>query len=675
MSKHIISSLLILFAISHVACAQQESDWVRYYNEMLTADDIEAENWDDVYSLLCDMEQHPIDLNHAAPEDLEQMPFLTAAQVEDICEYLYMYGGMKTYGELQMIKSLDGPRRRLLQCFTYLGSDDGSRHFPSAANIARYGRHEIVATGKVPFYTRKGEDDGKYLGDRYKHSLRYTFSYGDYVKIGLSGAKDAGEPFFKGRNSWGYDSYSAYVQLKRLGRIDALVVGDYKLSFGMGLVVNSGFNLGKLSMLSNLGRSTNSIRGSSSVYGTNNFRGVGATVRLCRPLTLSAFASYRKADGTMNKDSMSISALSTSGYHRTESEMAKKHNTALTDAGANISYRAGGLHCGLTAMYSHVSPRLSPNTSFLYRWNYPSGSDFLNVGVNYGYTRYFLALNGETAINKDARVATVNSLSATFSERLSAMVLQRFYSYRYTSLHGNSFAEGGRVQNESGVYVGLRWQCLPRLSLMAYTDYAYFAWPRLQASLSSHTWDNMLQAVYARDKWSLSARYRLKIKERDNAGKTALTDCTEHRGRLMLTVEPAGALALKTQIDLARTTYLQTDNGYAVSQSLTFAPVAHAGAAPCMSLHASFTYFNSDGYNSRLYVYERGMLYSFYVPSFFGEGIRYTVMAKAAVTKRLSMAVKIGVTDYFDRASIGSGNQMIPSSSQTELDLQVKWRI
>lgn len=671
--KRIISSVLFLLSL-HFACAQQDSEWVRYYNTIATIDDIEAENWEDAYNVLCEMEEHPIDLNRAAPEDLEQMPFLTAVQIEELCEYLYMYGGMKTFGELEMIKSLDAVRRKLLQCFTYLGNTEDEKRFPSASQIARYGRHEIIATGKVPFYERKGQINGKYLGDKYKHSLRYTFSYGDYMKIGFTGSKDAGEPFFKDRNNLGYDSYSAYVQLKHLGPVDVVVLGDYKLSFGMGLVVNSDFNLGKMSMIANLGRASNTVRGNASTYGINRFRGAAATLRLARPLALTAFVSHRKVDATMNKDSMSVSTIVTSGYHRTETEMAKKNNTAMTDAGANISYRADGMHLGLTALYTHIAPRLSPNTSSLYRMYYPSGSDFFNAGVNYGYTHHLFAVSGETAMNDGGRLATVNSVSANFSDNLSASVLQRFYSYKYTALHANSFASGGRVQNESGIYAGINWNCLSHLSLMAYTDFAYYAWLRSNASVSSHAWDNMLQATYLRKRWSLSARYRLNIKERDDKDKKYLISYIEHRSRLTLTTEPLDILQTKTQVDFARVTYLQTDNGYAATQMVTLTPCVYADKTPWLTLHASLTYFNSDSYDSRLYVYERGMLYSYYIPSFYGEGLRYTFMAKANVRKRLTISAKVGVTDYFDRPAIGSSYQMIDASSQTELDVQVKYK-
>ena len=665
---------LALWASLPAAYAQQDNEWLRYYNEIALIDDVETEGWEDSYNLMCEMAEHPINLNRATAEDLEQMPFLTASQIEDICEYLYMYGSVRSFAELKMIRSLDTPRRKLLECFTYLGTGEEGNGFPSVGKILKYGQHEIIATGKVPLYTRKGESDGKYLGDRYKHSLRYTFNYGNYMKLGVIGSKDAGEPFFTNGNSGGYDNYGAYLQLKKLGCADVVVLGDFKLSFGMGLVVNSCFNLGKLSMISNLGRASTGIRGSVSSYGMDKFRGGAVMFRLGSNITVSAFASHRKVDATLSKDSLTITSIVTSGYHRTASEMAKKNNTGLSDAGANISWRNSGFHLGLTTIYSHLDRRLQPNTAYLYRTHYPAGTDFMNTSISYGYRHRTVTVNGETAMDNNGHIATVNSLSANISGSLAAMVLQRFYSYRYSTLHGRSFAEGGRVQNESGIYGGLSWQCLRRLTLMAYTDYAYFAWPRMQASQSSHSWDNMVQALYSQEHWSLSARYRLRIKERDNEDKTALTNQSEHRARMMLTINPSKCLSLKTQADMARVKYLQTDRGYAVSQMATLGNTAATASALSWSLHASITYFHSDTYNSRLYVYERGPLYSFYVPSFYGEGIRYTLMAKAQLRKQLTLTAKLGVTNYFDRTVIGSGTQTIDGSSQTDLDIQLRWK-
>ena len=82
-----------------------------------------------------------------------------------------------------------------------------------------------------------------------------------------------------------------------------------------------------------------------------------------------------------------------------------------------------------------------------------------------------------------------------------------------------------------------------------------------------------------------------------------------------------------------------------------------------------------DDYESRLYLYERSVLYNFSSLMLYGKGIRYWLMARANLGKSLLLTAKIGITDYFNRNQIGSSYQLIDGSSQTDLDLQLRWRI
>jgi hypothetical protein len=40
----------------------------------------------------------------------------------------------------------------------------------------------------------------------------------------------------------------------------------------------------------------------------------------------------------------------------------------------------------------------------------------------------------------------------------------------------------------------------------------------------------------------------------------------------------------------------------------------------------------------------------------------------------LTLTAKLGVTDYFDRSTIGSSYQQIDASAQTDLDIQIMWK-
>ena len=64
--------------------------------------------------------------------------------------------------------------------------------------------------------------------------------------MGLTAEKDAGEPFFCKYNKKGYDFYSAYFFLQDVKKLKSLAIGNYRVSFGYGLVINTGgFSFGK----------------------------------------------------------------------------------------------------------------------------------------------------------------------------------------------------------------------------------------------------------------------------------------------------------------------------------------------------------------------------------------------------------------------------------------------
>lgn len=656
---------LITFHLSFTSHAQEGHPWEQYLNEVMTAEDAGSSSWEETYDLLCELEQHPLDINRVTREQLEELPFLSAQQIEGIMEYLWRYGRMESLSELQMVRQLDYAQRRLLTFFIYIDeteTDNDRQKVPKAKDIMKYGHSELVASVKVPLYERKGDREG-YLGPPYRHWLRYQFNYGSQVKAGIVGAQDAGEPFFANQNKWGYDYYSMYLQLRNVGRIESMVVGNYRVSMGMGLVMNNSFSLGKVAMLQNLGRATYSVRAHSS-RSAGALRGLAATVDMGKGLKLTAFASYMFADATLNKDGTAATILDTD-YHRTETEMNKKHNLNIMKTGGSLRYDDHGIHLGLNALYTHLDRKLKPNTSVLYRKHYPQGSDFTNMSLDYGYATHKVALNGETAIDRKGHLATINTLSLQINDVISMMALQRFYSYAYASLDAQSYSDGGKVQNESGIYVGLSWKPYPTVNLTAYTDYAWFAWAKYQVSQSSYSWDNLVQVSWQKRLWLINARYRLRLRQHDNTEKTVLVNRWEHRMRASADYAVKQGLGGRLQADGYQS---NGDKGLMVSGSMS---LTHKW----LRLNGGVGYFHTDNYDSRLYLYEQGPLYTYSMTQFYGEGIRYWLMVRANIRKKLMFTLKGGVTNYFDRNTIGSGYQQVDKSSLTDIDVQVRCKL
>ena len=481
------------------------------------------------------------------------------------------------------------------------------------------------------------------------------------------GSQDAGEPWFAGRNKWGYDYYSYYLHLKNWGRLKSMVIGRYRLKFGLGVSMNRDFGFGKLATLSALGNNTNTIRAQSSRSEANYMQGVAATVNVVRGLDLTGFASYRKIDGTLrNDDSTAIATIVKTGYHRTEHEMARKHNTAELVVGGHAQYFKNGFHVGMTAFHTSLDRPLRPKTEQLYRQHNASGKSFWNASVDYGYISRKLSIQGETATGDCRALGTVHYLSYQCTSTWSVMAVQRFYSYKYHSLFSQSFSEGGKAQNESGIYLGTNWHASRHLSLMAYVDYAYFPWARYQVSKASSAWDCLLMGNYQRRKWQLQGRYRLRLREKDNAEKSALLPERIHQGRLSVMFDDEHWL-FKTQGDLSYHDLSTKSFGYMIAETMGY----RRGR---LRAFANLGYFNTDDFNSRIYCYERGLLYTFAFPVFSGEGMRYAINVRWNANSKLMFMAKLGTTHYFDRDKIGSSYQQINQSSQTDLEMQLRWR-
>ncbi len=677
--------LLALFLSVSVASAQQK-DWQYYYEQLVDGmqEDADEEQAEQIAEVLSAVASVPLNINAITREELEGLLFLNNNQIEAVLEYVGRYGPMMSKAEIMMIPYLDDTCRGLLSCLTYVGKMpprertflDTLRYDESFREYKKYyaqqqEKGEITTSLKVPFYSRKG-DETAYFGEKYKHWTRLKYNARN-ITVGFVASQDAGEPFFANRNKWGYDYYSAFVQVKRWGKVRNLVAGHYRLRTGLGLVLNNNLSFGKTLGMASIRSQSTVLRPHSSRFEANYMQGAAATVALSRRLETTLFASYRPIDATFDEDGM-IRTIVKTGYHRTESELNRKHNAWQTTAGANLRYSLERLNFGVTGVYNRYNIPMKPwkigaGASQLYRRFYPSGRDFWNISVDYGYKlgKRF-RLEGETATGDCGQIATVNTLTWRASNRLSLYSIYRYYPIRFYATMGNSFSEGGGNQNEHGLYAGLTWTPSPRFTLTGYADMAYFQWPKYQATGSSSSFDNFLQATYKLSpSSSLTARYRLKMREKD-AGKAGLLAFRkEHRQRLAFTTGDS-RWSFRSQLDMTYCDFMEKSFGFMLGQTVKY-------SMKPWKIAAGASWFNTKDYNSRVYVYEQSTPYNFHFPSFFGKGLRLYSVAEAVVKERLSVIAKLGFTHYFDRDKIGSSYQQIDSSSQTDLEIMLRWRM
>ena len=501
-----------------------------------------------------------------------------------------------------------------------------------------------------------------YLGNSLYHNIRYTYQYRNRLFWGFTAEKDAGEPFGSYGNK-AYDAYSFHFLLKDCGKLKALALGDYRLGFGEGLVVNSDFSLGK-STLFNMGDTRPAIKKFSSTSETSFFRGIAAAFRFGR-VDMSAFYSYLPTDATLRKDG-TISSLKTDGLHRTLLELSKKHNVTEQSAGTDVTWNTGYFSLGATVFYQHFSRSFSKGTE-LYRQYYPDGKDFLNAGLHYRWHRDRFSFSGETAFSSVyGGWATLNKAIYRFNHRYSMVVLQRLFTYQYVGLRANSFSEGGAVRNESGFYTGVEASPLNELKLSAYVDYFYFPWVKFGIPHTSEGVEGTFQADWVVfGKWELSGRYQLKRKER--YGQPYLY----HKLKVQAQCMPSKFWEWRGVVRYTRVrdVYGRHVGGYMGGSILKWKDRKNR-----LNVAGSCVYFDSEDYKAPMSFYEPSLLYAFSFMTMYGQGMRAAVNARWNVARRWMLMWKYGITGYFDRKEIGDGLQRIGGRWKNDLSFLLRYK-
>ena len=92
------------------------------------------------------------------------------------------------------------------------------------------------------------------------------------------------------------------------------------------------------------------------------------------------------------------------------------------------------------------------------------------------------------------------------------------------------------------------------------------------------------------------------------------------------------------------------------------------------SANIRLQYFETDGYNSRLYAFENDVLFNYSIPVLYGKGYHYYININYDISKKLTVWGKLAQTIYPDKSSIGSGLDLIQGHSKTELKFQLLYR-
>ena len=630
-------------------------------------------NWENELEELSNRLQEPVNLNSATREQLEQFPFLSDIQIEHLLAYIYIHGQMETIYELQLVEELDRQTIQYLLpfvCIKAINNEPAFRWKTMLKDAGRYGKNEVLTRLDIPFYKRKGYEH-TYLGPSVYNSVKYTFRYRDQLYAGGVAEKDAGEPFAALHNSYGYDYYSFYLLLQNCGRLKSLAVGNYRLSFGQGLVMSTDYLMGKTIYASSFNNRSTGIKRHSSTDEYNYFRGVATTVALTKRLSVSAFYSHRNMDGVVTDGE--ITSVYKTGLHRSRKEADKKNLLTSQLTGGNVSYQQNHIRLGITGVYYVFNRPYEPELTGYSKYNI-HGNHFYNLGIDYAYRWRRFSFQGETAIGKQGW-ASLNRLQYSPVQDIQFMLIHRFYSYDYWAMYAHSFGEGSTVQNEQGYYVGLETTPFSHWRFFVSFDLFSFPWKKYRINKPSRGTDGLIQATFTpRTNLSMYLKYRYKQKERDLTGSkgTLTLPIFHHQLRYRLNYSLNDVFSSRTTLDYNHfhSQDRAATKGYQVTQMIS-------SQLPWTRLFADVqgSYFCTDDYDSRVYVSEKGLLYTFYTPSFQGRGFRCAVRLRYELNKHWLFITKFGETIYLNRNEIGSGNDLIYGNKKADIQMQLRIKI
>lgn len=686
-----IRSLLLklIFAaglLTTLTMQAQTNDW-RSHIEQLAQEMDEGEmdgmSIDNMFQELNLLEQNPMNLNSVTRDQLEIFPLLSINQANAMADFLEKNRPIYTVFELRNVYMLDYATVELILPFFYVGELVQKREPFNAGEFVKHSRHTLQMRLDKTLNKRAGYGsfsdsvlakypNRKYVGEDFYHSLKYSISYRDKFQAGIVGEKDAGEPFWKTNYKKGYDYYGFHLMLRDVGKLRLLALGDYRLSFGQGLVLNNDFMLGKSFFSSNIIRQTNLPKRHFSTAESGFFRGAAAVVRL-HNVDITAFYSNRLIDANVSTEE-EITSFKTDGYHRVPLDFKKRNNTREQVMGANVNYRANRFQIGVSGLH-HAYNRIYNPTLRYYNAHYWRGNESVNLGVDYSYRFSKFKIAGETAHSENGTFAHIHILEYYHSSLASFSLLYRNYPSTYQAMYAKAFADGSRIQNESGLYLGTTFHPLARVTVSMYADVAKFPSPKYNTQGPSSVIDMYSIATYSFSRNTfLEARYKFKQKEKNTKypddKTTVVLPYQTHKMRLRYVNTLLSGWYFRTTLDLAsyQVQYFPNEFGYMISQNF-----GHRGNKKVQG-DGFLGYFSSDSFDARLYSYERNILSTFYMPSFYGKGVRGALSVRWNIQNNLSFSVKASQTRYFNRDVISSGTEQIDGNTRTDIFTYLVWK-
>jgi hypothetical protein len=617
--------------------------------------------------------ENPLNINSATADELAQLIVLTDFQIFSLTEYRKEFGTLMSVYELLSVAGFDEETMLRISPFITVSGVEKQSYKPSFGDMLAKGNGTLLMRSSRTLETRKGythDDSGlqRYEGSPFGFLARYRYKYRNHLQAGLTADKDAGEEFFRGSNRKGFDFYSFHLMLNDRKYLKKLIVGDFRANFGQGLALWNNFAFGKSADVHSIKKRNNGFSAYSSADETTYMRGIASTWQLGN-WELSPMASYRKIDATIEGDG--YTSLSATGMHRTPNEIERRNTVSETVAAINIGYGKTFWRTGITALYGRYGAEDYRDVRPYSRFALHKSAN-ANLAVDYRMIIKNISVFGEAAISANGGKAILAGITADVNRWLQFSSLYRNYQVGYQAVYANAFGENSSVANERGLYLGLAVVPHKNWKVSAFFDSYSFPWLRYGVDSPSSGYDYLVQANYTPGK---NFDVRIKI-QHDRAMKnlsgnavTTVQQIERTRALLQAAYSLSPELSLNSRIAFCffNPEMQDGEKGFLMAQDLKY-------KLPNIPLSFVLRYamFDTDGWNSRLYVYESDVLYAFSIPAYYDKGCRYYLNIGYKMSAKIQCWFRIAQTYFFDKTTIGSGLSEITGNRQTDAKLQIQ---
>jgi len=625
--KPLIIYITVFLCSVAVAKGQSELSELEIQTEITAL--LGEEDADDFAERLAGLAERPVAVNSGDENEIARLFFLTEFQVKVLADHVKTKGSIVSVYEIALLPGFDGPTARLIAPFITLDVKD--KMFLGGG----------ATTALVTVMYKEGSSQLTSSGMRSVLRLRHS---GTKLSYGFTAENDPGEAFtFKGAP--GFDFLSAHIMYQGEGLVSRVIVGDYSLRFGEGLVFNNGGWLGGwlTSPSFMAGRAVVSPYTSSDE--NNFFRGAGI---ILGSLSVGGviFISSNAIDGRVEynpEDSLEyITTLVKGGLHNTESGL--KVRNSLTESIAGIHLTAGNddFRAGLTASATFFSLPLLPDTTTGVSLFKIRGDRLVNLGMDIkGGSGRFLFF-GETAYSLPGSWAAIAGIREIPSDRVTINIIGRCLSPEYHTFHSSIFGAGSSAGNETGIACNIHIEAARYIFLSAGADICRYPWLRYRSSSPSTAFRTEVTGEYSpSEKFNYRLSWSISRREYDETGDTGVPETKEYiRQQMSMTAvySHSSAIRLTSRAGWCRVK-TTGESGWLLAQDILLTlkniPVRFWGR---------YSLFTTGGFDSRLYAYENDMLHSFNIPALYGEGSRSYFMAEWNITGNIMLRVKYAVT-------------------------------